>query len=526
MTGQEALAEAWAAVKPWLDDAAPRDLQLAQRMIDGHEPLPQDVPRSAIAGIVRKARYAPTARQLTTFFGDVVKARHRRGVRITARLATWDYTVFAIARDQDGREGFVSVPAGMLGAFLEELDGGRLDDWLAEQLTKAAAGSALQRWEQTQRLEVFASLGDNQGLVRTERAPAGAVTGDRAGKAVTTGMTTPDAPRTGGGPPWLIIGGLILLGLAVATGAGIGFNLFGGGTPQPTATASEDPCFSDPGQCTEETPSADPCAADPVVCTPETPDGVPTPSASPVAVITPVPTLGPQTMDTYIPGIVELMRTNGLLIADGDSDWEQADPEVDPDVADIEDSGSADVEFPALGEVQCPMTMQSGVICADAPASINIAEGQTFHLMVMEMRTRYGVNDSIFLEGGIAAFDPTPPGGLQPEGMGGNDFLTGNNIFYSVRLPDPALSPPVMFRLVHDKGTPFLRQEPSSSFAFIYENKLVICVPIEEWGDVTSFRGYQFFQAQPSNATVSDTAPNLDQPQTPYDPNQPALKLD
>jgi hypothetical protein len=25
---------------------------------------------------------------------------------------------------------------------------------------------------------------------------------------------------------------------------------------------------------------------------------------------------------------------------------------------------------------------------------------------------------------------------------------------------------------------------------------------------------------------VSDTAPNLDQPETPYDPNQPALKLD
>jgi hypothetical protein len=56
MNGQEALADAWAAVQPWLDGAERTDLRLARRMIEGEESLPHEVPRSAIAGIQREAR--------------------------------------------------------------------------------------------------------------------------------------------------------------------------------------------------------------------------------------------------------------------------------------------------------------------------------------------------------------------------------------------------------------------------------------------------------------------------------------
>jgi hypothetical protein len=502
ISGHEALAEAWAAVQPWLDGAAPADLKVAQRMIDGWEPLPHEVPRSVIAGIARKGPSAPARRHLTTFFGDVIKPHRRRGLSVSARLATWDYTIFALARDGEQREVFVSVPAGMLGAFLDELDGGRLDDWLAEQLTTAAAAPALQRWEQTQRLEVFASLGDNRGLVRTERAPAGATTGDRAGKAVTTSTTTPDEPRTGGGPPWLIIGGLILLGLAVAIGGGIGFNLFGGNTALPTATPSEDPCFSDPQFCQPESPTPsptqDPCSIDPAICQPESP----TP---------PVPTL--LTPEEVLTALELAYGPN--FMADPAHDWSEPDAALDPPLADIFRAGAGMVTL--TKPIGCNTYIVAHVVeCSGTIGTPNA----TYDVSLFQLGAPIAGTEGAFLEVGVAAFDQTPPGGGSPEPLNSGDlsFLTGANTFYSLRFPAPSLGTPVLIRLVHSAGEPFLHEEETTAFAIVRDDLLALFVPVSEWDGVADYRQYTYFQDQPSGASVSDTAPAMTEPMTLFDP--------
>jgi hypothetical protein len=230
---QEHLERAWAAARAALGrGAAPADLEAADRAVGGLAPLPFELGADALAGTAGDgARSGPVGRIVRSPFGDILQARRRPAFTVSAEIATWDTTVFAIAGPW--RRAYASVPRASLRRFLGSLDRGDLDRVLQEYLDAPAEGRLLATWSQAVQPGLYDAVAPTARLLATEvAAPAGSAlaiaTGtDRLGKGEVprTGKT-----GTGGGIPWLPIALIVLLIIGLLVG-GSALGLLGGGTP-------------------------------------------------------------------------------------------------------------------------------------------------------------------------------------------------------------------------------------------------------------------------------------------------------
>ncbi len=117
--GAQAYLElAWRAARLALGtDASNADLDAGIRMVAGSMALGVEEAVGDVAPAL--GPHLPPSP-----YGDLLTRRHRPGFTVTPEAATWDFTVFGL---RGVRRAFVSVPSTQLGAFLGQLDAGRLD---------------------------------------------------------------------------------------------------------------------------------------------------------------------------------------------------------------------------------------------------------------------------------------------------------------------------------------------------------------------------------------------------------------
>ena len=169
VTAQRHLELTWEAARTALGTAAAEaDLDPAGRIVGGSRPLgiecddyePEpDLP------------YPPAP---PSPFGDLLSERRRRGLAVSARIATWDFTVFAVEGRR--RTAYACIPRSQLATFLERLDRGRLDELLRSFADSEPQGLTLAGHDDTAQAGLWDAVGDEVALLHPERGPSGAYT--------------------------------------------------------------------------------------------------------------------------------------------------------------------------------------------------------------------------------------------------------------------------------------------------------------------------------------------------------------
>lgn len=176
---QEHLELAWAAARAAIARGArPADLDAADRMVSGRTPFALEDP----AAFGDRATAITIARQ-STAYGAILRTRERARFTVSAEIATWDTTVFAIAGLW--RRAFASVPRASLPRFLRALDQGQLDGVITRYLDAPASGRLLGSWSEAVRPGLYDALAPGRLLLAAE-APTVSVSkssADRFGKA-------------------------------------------------------------------------------------------------------------------------------------------------------------------------------------------------------------------------------------------------------------------------------------------------------------------------------------------------------
>jgi len=158
-----ALAASWSLARRVLVErgASEDDLVAADRMVAGALPRPC---RSPIDEPVIGVDVGPSA------FGRVLEPRRRRGFDVAPVMATWHLHVLVAARGR--RRAFVAVRDRALATFVDDLDGGVLDDRIRRHLRRPRVRRrVLTDPEQVDGVDVFDHLGPRRGLLVRERPP-------------------------------------------------------------------------------------------------------------------------------------------------------------------------------------------------------------------------------------------------------------------------------------------------------------------------------------------------------------------
>lgn len=161
------LEESWSAIRPSTELIADADdLALVDMMVAGDRPLPLESPTPA-----------EPASASATPHGSAIRSRHRPGVTVEARYATWDTTVFEVTCHLEPRTFVVNIPDPSLERFLSMLDAGQLDSWLHEALAATPSGRILASVADTREPGVFdrvlapSVLSPEERNVQTGRVP-------------------------------------------------------------------------------------------------------------------------------------------------------------------------------------------------------------------------------------------------------------------------------------------------------------------------------------------------------------------
>jgi hypothetical protein len=303
-----------------------------------------------------------------------------------------------------------------------------------------------------------------------------------------------------GRPTWLW--GLVGLGVlaAVLIGGWIGLYLLGGG-PAGTPNVTAPPVAA-----------ATPTLGFPTLA-PATQPGEPDPNMLPD---TPSPPPGPMTLADRLQQLIADYQLSHDYRVDPTGDWNEADPGINPSVADLTGVGQVPVRF-APGTIQLVCNPHLGVICGG-----EIDPGITdYQLFIMQTAGPITGSAGAFLELGIAAFDETPRGGgdaVPLENAFG--FMNGNNTYLSLRFGDPAQTGPLLYFLVHGENDISLHTEETNGFALVADDVATFFVPLGEWDGIHHYRDYSYFQNNTPLQAVSDVWPPLtSSPESLPDPN-------
>ena len=319
--GQRHLELSWGCARAALaGNAGPEDLEAMDRIVAGTSPLGIEAAENDVGSGTEIA---------STPFGDLLVARRRGDVEVAPFLATWGFTVFSVRGTGGSR--YACIPRASLAAFLDRLDAGGLDGWLA---AAPSSGRILAGAGQTGRPGLWDAVGDPTDLLPPERTPSQPATsrGARHGKPLVPPASAPAAAlpepvRRPRGPVALLIAvvlTVLLVGAAFASG------LFGAGGEEAVPTVVEAPVASTttaPVTTTTSTTLAATTSA-PAVTVPQPAPTVvapattaPTVAPSPTTTATaPTTTLAPvTTTTTAVPGPVTLTVGLGCTLSPASS---------------------------------------------------------------------------------------------------------------------------------------------------------------------------------------------------------------
>ena len=174
-SGQVVLERSWRCARGALEAlASSDDLRDADELVLASMPLPCERDRNRVPD-------DPTTLPRSSAHGDLVEGLVRAGVAVEAKLATWDYTVFAL-RGTNTR--YVTVPRSELACFLAELRAGHLDAWIHQVLAAAATGRVLRTHAQALERAVFDEVEPSTALAAPERDHRGRLAVAAPGVAV------------------------------------------------------------------------------------------------------------------------------------------------------------------------------------------------------------------------------------------------------------------------------------------------------------------------------------------------------
>jgi ribosomal protein S12 methylthiotransferase accessory factor len=200
ISAQLLLQEAWRVARAELAPlCGSDDLAAADAVVAGDLPLPCEAspgwtPRDAASAGLTSGVALPGA--AGAGWAHLDQMRRRFGFELACVLSTWDVAVFVVLEDGTWRRAFACIPRRLLVAFLDALDGGRLDSVIAGYLRTPSQRRRLERHEQTQAPGLYDELGHRGELLPEERAPASLPVsvrvrdrspGDVVGKAIVHG---------------------------------------------------------------------------------------------------------------------------------------------------------------------------------------------------------------------------------------------------------------------------------------------------------------------------------------------------
>lgn len=192
VTAQEHLRACWERSRDALrGSASGEELALVARAVDGLDPLPCEAV-DASPGLPVRPPAPPSLRP-----------RERPGFSVSIALATWDFTAYRVAGA--GRGAVVCVPQPRLPAFLEALDGGRLDGVLLAYLRLRPQGRVLASHAQTTETGIYDTVEPSDALLPRDRVGVG---------GGTRKVVPPPPAERGGTPWWWWAGGFLVVVLA------------------------------------------------------------------------------------------------------------------------------------------------------------------------------------------------------------------------------------------------------------------------------------------------------------------------
>ena len=179
MRAQRHVELAWNAARAALGaDANAEDIELVERMVAGLAPLGVEddssseepgIPTSECVQQSDNRNSRDCGLSDTNPFGRILVPIRRPGFALHAVAATWDWSLFALSNDASRR--FLVIPRANLGPFIEAMNGGSLDDALADAIAKPAPNRLLATHAQTRASALYDSVGDLEDLLPNEREP-------------------------------------------------------------------------------------------------------------------------------------------------------------------------------------------------------------------------------------------------------------------------------------------------------------------------------------------------------------------
>jgi hypothetical protein len=160
---QALLEDAWASARRELtNDAAPKELELVDALVDGRLPLRIE------AGSIDVSRdAAPPAHS----FGSILAPRQRRGFDAAPVMVTWELVVLLLISRWRRRRAFACVPRRSVERFVRMLDAGELDDTISSYLRAPSSGSVLDAHDLATGPGLFDRIGPRAHLLAPERLP-------------------------------------------------------------------------------------------------------------------------------------------------------------------------------------------------------------------------------------------------------------------------------------------------------------------------------------------------------------------
>jgi hypothetical protein len=170
LSGQEVLELAWGVAREALQHlVTPADEACVEALISGEMALPCELELpSALMDEAGPNEPAPSDP-----YGAATRLRQRPVAEVAPVMLTWDLAVFVLLDRPTGRTAYAAVPGRELGAFLEELDAGRLDAPMRAFMRRRWRRSTLADRTDVRTATLFDDLGPRLGLVAPEFGPDG-----------------------------------------------------------------------------------------------------------------------------------------------------------------------------------------------------------------------------------------------------------------------------------------------------------------------------------------------------------------
>ncbi len=163
VSAQRHLEDCWRVARQAIEGvASAEELALVDEAVRGERPLPTE-------HYLHAAHTVTTSASLdSTPYGEALTPRERPTFEMAPVMVTWDLVVFLLRDLRRTRRAFAAVPGTDLGAFLRDVDSGRLDDQVDAFMRRRRSRYVLHRRGDVTGPALVDAIGPRVGLMRPE----------------------------------------------------------------------------------------------------------------------------------------------------------------------------------------------------------------------------------------------------------------------------------------------------------------------------------------------------------------------